>query len=658
MRTNVSTAHTYRPDIDGMRAFAVLSVVAFHAFPWALPGGFVGVDVFFVISGFLITGILLGQERFSISAFYVRRAKRIFPALTLVLASCLLAGWVLLTPEELRSLGKHTLAGALFASNLAYSQEAGGYFNGASETKPLLHLWSLGVEEQYYLAWPLFVAVLRKHPRAFLVGTALLVVASLGGCAYLTIHRPSAAFFFPLSRFWELGIGGLLATVQGQTRSTPLSAQVRAALSWGGAALLLLGVIVIHQGKQFPGFWATLPVLGATALILSGPDTLLGRVVLGSRVMVAVGLISYPLYLWHWPLLSFGWIIWDSDFSAGMRVVACTLSLGLATATYLFIERPVRLGTKRRWSSPASLSFVMVLIACAGAFLWVRTPAPEPLAGRDDTCPAALKGGKQDRLNLCVATGSAPVVALVGDSHAEHLFDALARSDARPWLLMGNTSCPPVLGVNVEGSQKGCAQKFERIMRFLRSSDAASIELVALSMYSGYGSDESFAADHLRNHLGPDSIAIDGKRSHQDKQPLFERGLQAFVSDLLSAGKRVIILEDVPEFPVLAGRCVTSPQARALLQSQLGGPERCSQPRGDVQRRQAAFLGMTERIVGAMPQVRLFPTLDYLCSPTTCPMATAGQLLYSDSHHLSPEGARKLAPRILDMLRAELPPVR
>src|SRR5687768_8357422 len=208
--TAAGSSHAYRPDVDGLRAVAVLAVLAFHAFPHAMPGGFAGVDVFFVISGFLITGIILDdleRGRFTIAGFYWRRIRRIFPALILVLTACLVLGWVLLLPDEYRQLGKHVAAGAGFIANLALWAEA-GYFDWSAELKPLLHLWSLGVEEQYYLVWPLLLLFFRRWTLGLIVGIGVL---SFALNLYMTAKYPSAAFYLPMTRFWELLIGSALA---------------------------------------------------------------------------------------------------------------------------------------------------------------------------------------------------------------------------------------------------------------------------------------------------------------------------------------------------------------------------------------------------------------------------------------------------------------
>ncbi|MCK9395013.1 MAG: acyltransferase [Methylobacter sp.] len=359
----------YRPDIDGLRALAILSVVIFHAFPKALPGGFVGVDIFFVISGFLISCIIfksLLRGDFSFTEFYAHRIKRIFPALILVLAACYAFGWIALLPEEFKQLGKHMAAGAGFVQNIILWQES-GYFDIASRLKPLLHLWSLSIEEQFYLIYPLLIWGawrLRLNILIMVICTLLLISFGLN---ISTIGKHAVeTFFVPQTRFWELLAGSVLAYMQifklprftewlkrymfhPMIFQQPPPVERRNAilsnlLSFGGLLLILAAIFGLSKGKLFPGWWALAPVLGAFLLILAGPTGWVNLNILANRLMVFVGLISYPLYLWHWPLLSFARIMESGKTSAIMRISIIALSFLLAWLTYRLIEKPVRFG--------------------------------------------------------------------------------------------------------------------------------------------------------------------------------------------------------------------------------------------------------------------------------------------------------------------------
>lgn len=289
----------YRRDIDGLRAVAVVPVVAFHAFPEWVPGGYVGVDVFFVISGYLIGSLVFAQwdaGRFSPLAFWARRACRLLPALLLVLGAVLAAGWVLLLPDEYRMLGRHVRGGAMYLSNFVLARES-GYFDVAAEAKPLLHLWSLAIEEQFYLVLPLVVVGLGRWKRLVVPVLGALLLGSFGYGLIDTPRNPAAAYFLPQSRVWELLVGVLLARSGGALRGGAIRGGAGAAALLGMTAIMV-PVMLLDRSSAFPGWWALLPVMGTVAVVASAGSGF-NRAVLSHRWLVTVGLVSYPLYLWH-----------------------------------------------------------------------------------------------------------------------------------------------------------------------------------------------------------------------------------------------------------------------------------------------------------------------------------------------------------------------
>lgn len=384
------THPSYRPDIDGLRAVAVLAVVGFHAFPSRLTGGFTGVDVFFVISGFLISTILfenLDRGSFRFAEFYARRVRRLFPALAVVMLACLTAGWFLLLADEFTQLGKHVAAGAGFVANLVLWSEA-GYFDNSAETKPLLHLWSLGVEEQFYAIWPLFVWFAWKRNFNVLTLTILVLLLSF----YLNLkgvkQTPVAVFYSPQTRFWELLCGSALAwlTIYQKPMASPWAAKLDQGLSqifyrtaidadgrtlanccaWLGCFLLGYGFWQIHTSLRFPGTWALLPVLGAVLLIFAGPMAWFNRRILANKIVVWFGLISFPLYLWHWPLLSFARIVVGEVPNSRIRIGAVLVAIVLSWLTMRFIEKPFRFSHHYVRLKIATLCAVMTVIALSG----------------------------------------------------------------------------------------------------------------------------------------------------------------------------------------------------------------------------------------------------------------------------------------------------
>lgn len=360
----------YRPDIDGLRALAVLGVLIFHAFPKFLRGGFIGVDVFFVISGFLISTIIyegLERNEFSFREFYARRIRRIFPALIVVMLATFAAGWFLIFPDAYKQLGKHMIGGALFVSNFVLWKES-GYFDAAAETKPLLHLWSLGIEEQYYMFFPL-VIWLAWRARLNLI----TVVTLIAGISFaLNIGRvyqdPNGAFYQPQYRFWELMLGALLAQItlhyprylaMAEHWIEPWAAKVilrpnisfaqgsmiANLKSWVGFALIIAGYIILNQDVKFPGKAALLPTIGACLIIWAGPQAFVNRHVLSNRVALFLGKVSYPLYLWHWPILVYLRMLDENNHPhTSEKLGALALSVLLAWLTYRYIEKPIRFG--------------------------------------------------------------------------------------------------------------------------------------------------------------------------------------------------------------------------------------------------------------------------------------------------------------------------
>ena len=428
----------YRPDIDGLRALAVLSVVCFHAVPGLPPGGFVGVDIFFVISGYLISTIIfanLDSGTFSFADFYARRIKRIFPALLLVLIACLIFGWFAQLADEYRALGKSVVAGIGFVSNFVLWGES-GYFDRAASAKPLLHLWSLGIEEQFYLAWPLLAWLAAKRRHGVLLLTVGVIVASMVANVVGMGRDSIGAFYSPLTRAWELSIGSLLAwlVLGGHLRPDGHPAARANLMSIAGAALLLYSLLAIDSERAVPGWWAVPPVLGTALMIAAGAGAWINREVLSNRVALWFGLISYPLYLWHWPLLSLGNVDGQGTttlFRAGAMLVAIVL----AWLTFRLVELPLR---RRRGF--AALLAAGVLVGLAGGYAWQTDGLPRRGAVRNSLLTLKVKqqlvGANWPYVNNPVCTRQYPYPGWEGLDYWYCM-----KSDPRPptLLILGNS---------------------------------------------------------------------------------------------------------------------------------------------------------------------------------------------------------------------------
>ncbi|MGM5033541.1 acyltransferase family protein [Tardiphaga sp. 803_E3_N1_3] len=495
----------YRPDIDGLRAVAVLAVVFFHAFPNEVPGGYVGVDVFFVISGFLITSILLRENsdgQFSLASFYGRRVRRIFPALAVCLTAVLAFGFLCLMPSELAQVGKHIFFGASFSSNIATWSEI-GYFDIAATLKPLLHLWSLGVEEQFYILWPILIWMsFRNGARVGLVLTVLFLAAFALNVALSSTN--SDAFFLPMPRFWEFLAGAALAL----RRDVALAPVVRSWISVVGLAALLTSVAMFTPELRFPGWAALLPVAGASMIILAGPRALANRYVLAHRAIVFVGLISYPLYLWHWPLISYSYIIRVGKAPTSLMAVALVVaSFLLAWSTYYFVERPIRFGAHRRWYIQAA-TISMVVIGASGLLVWTNNGFPARFPSLPGIDMRKIAEARRDPIfaptrsmdvtkhgNILVAhIGKGDrKVAFSGDSmmfqygpRVQRLFDGGALS-ANTYFVVGG-SCPPVPGaIHSSDWLADCSNMPEILSRLVKREGIQSVVLGA--GWAGYGGD-------------------------------------------------------------------------------------------------------------------------------------------------------------------------
>lgn len=650
--TNRSNPHVaYRGDIDGLRAFAVVSVLIFHAFPQYLPGGFVGVDVFFVISGYLITSIILkalDAGEFSFRQFYARRIRRIFPALLVVVLSTLLAGWYVLLPGEYAELAKHSVAGLGFVANVAYWLES-GYFDTAAELKPLLHLWSLGVEEQFYLAWPLLLIAAWKLRLAFWVLMLLAFVSSFTVNIALSGSDSASAYFLPFGRAWELLAGAALVLM---SRHGWVVREGGNTISVVGLVLLCVSLFVIDASKAFPGWWALLPVLGSVLLIAAGPDAVINRRFLMLRPMIFVGLISYPLYLWHWPLLSFSRVV-ESGAPSVWLLLACLLgAFVLAWLTWLLLERPVR--KIREGRAVMGLSIAAVLLAALSANIFnrdgmafrlkdaqVRSEAralewPSQLQS-DAACVAALPAVSPGAC-LIAQPRQAPDVALIGDSHANHFYwglsEALAAQDVN-LVQLGKGACLPVGGVEVvrKGAPLDCPSVTQAAIDYAVHADSVKTVVIAARwMLYLTGREQRDAEDTLDYTLAsssPDSGIQGGQ--------LFVGEFSRMLGALRDAGKRIVFVHAVPELGFNARECL-SWQPLPFI-SRMPRPE-CAIDLAEHEQRSLEFRPLIEQALQQHPYVEVIDPADVLCDQGHCYGRRDGTLLYRDDDHLSLDGSR------------------
>jgi peptidoglycan/LPS O-acetylase OafA/YrhL len=447
----------YRRDIDGLRALAVLSVIFYHAFPKYLKGGFVGVDIFFVISGYLITSIILKNlenNNFCLFEFYARRIKRIFPALILVLFSCTALGWFILTDVEYILLAKHIKASALFYTNFELAKEA-GYFDVASISKPLLHLWSLAVEEQFYIFWPLLLMLGRKFGLNLLSIITATILLSFFISIKILYKNPVNAFYFPWYRMWELISGSLLAYINLKNLPTiekfkkPINhylniiiynsysrhrnTTLQETASVIGFLMIILSIIYLKKSNNFPGWKAALPIIGSVLIIAAGTNTWINKKILSQKLLVGIGLISYPLYLWHWSLLSFAHILDGGNVLKNIIWITLLIILILSWITYKFFEKPIRSSKDKKFVLFA-LTLCLIAVGSFSNFISKNKGYPTREANLSASLPPTLSldlksfskikidclSGQELKSSeplYCAKNSNKPKFFVLGDSH-------------------------------------------------------------------------------------------------------------------------------------------------------------------------------------------------------------------------------------------------
>ena len=688
----------YRPDIDGVRALAVLSVIGFHAAPQFVPGGFVGVDVFYVISGFLISAQLLDHlyaGTFSFADFYARRIRRIFPALIVVLLACSWIGWYTLLEPEYATLKKDLAAAGTFTTNIVLWREA-GYFDLPSATKPLLHTWSLGVEEQFYLLWPFVLWLSFRRGLNLLFVTMAVGAASMLFNLVWTRHDPSGAFYLPHTRLWQLLAGGAVAAMtcaypgavrevigrivfaSGSDRDSRLVANTA---SWIGLAMIATAIVGLTSGQAaanwwsggaigtfvqyatemiglsrqapYPG-WSAVPVtVGSLLLIAAGRDAWLNRVILANPVLVFVGLISYPLYLWHWPLLSFLQITEQGAPGPGLKLGAIALSFALASLTYVALERPIRRAVSRQTRGrlvtlAATLALVTLAAFVAYRFELLSPRVPRMAASVADDYPRRVNDTRcrerfPDAGEFCNEFSASRnlTTAILGDSHAAHLFPGLgAALDAHGENLvhLGQSGCPPLFEIERVGytDNDRCDGVNRRVLEAVGTDPG--ITHVVLSFRgaaqvsgTGFGSVDGQLRTRYRL-LGSDVGNADAIR----------RALAETVDYLLARRKDVWIALQIPELGFSPMECVGRPASVSHRATRTP----CVTDKAAVLERQSEYRSIVAAVQRERPAVKVFDPLPYLCDDRVCRAMTDDQMLYSDSNHLTLTGSRLLGEKL------------
>lgn len=648
----------YRPDIDGLRAVAVLSVLFFHAFPEALPGGFIGVDIFFVISGFLISSILFEQVekgQFTFLNFYKKRVLRIFPALFVVLFSVFIFGWIFLYPHELGSLSRHIFTGSTFLSNILLWFEV-DYFDAAAETKPLLHLWSLGVEEQFYIVWPVFILLNFKfgikHSFLFIA----LILISFGINIFFIEKSPMTSFYLPFSRLWELGIGSMISYLNFRYHDHFFSKKTTLSniYSISGLVIIALSLFLLNKTMPFPGWVALLPVAGASLVLIASPEAVFNRFILANPVAIFIGLISYPLYLWHWPVLSFGQLIAGNALNSYVKLLLLFICVVLAWLTYKYIEFPIRV-KKWKYVGARELTIAVFTIGFIGLGLNLQKEHlktllsiynnPNIIAALNDwEFPKNLKALNKNDSQAYVVDKDVPVkVVFFGDSHVQQyapaVVDAYKNHQFENSLFITGGGCLPIPEVR-EAHHKYCDTLYDNLYKFIQANKSVDKIVISAAWNSYFNVHQDAESSYSYKMIYNNHTYTLGNQLFN--QVALTRLVG--VTDELSKKYKVFIILDNPKDerfdPNFLGgfihvnrfNLLTSHRQTATLNQDYSFPL-SSQNQSISMMMQKAFAGKAVTIIDPRDQV---------CPDNICkPFNAHGKPIYKDSNHMRPYYVRE-----------------
>jgi peptidoglycan/LPS O-acetylase OafA/YrhL len=644
---------SYRPDIDGLRAVAILLVVIFHTFPFKLTGGFIGVDIFFVISGFLISTIIfqnLDTNSFSFTEFYYRRIKRIFPALLTVLFFCIAVGWYILLFDEYKQLGKHIVTGIAYVANFAFWLES-GYFDNNSDTKPLLHLWSLSIEEQFYIIWP-FLAwwCWRKKFNLFWIIISLLLISLLLNAAIVD-DQPIQAFYAPYSRFWELSIGTFLAFINLYHPVKIHQPILKHTLSLLGPGLILIGLFFISRESHFPGWWAILPTVGAAVIIFTGPSGLVNRFVLANPVMIGIGLISYPLYLWHWPLLVFTRIADPGGFAPFRRIAIIAIAVILSWLTYQFLEKPIR-RQMRGNNVVYSLLSISVMVISVGAALFTGILQPRnndqvfqevysAIYDTESAFPQGLVSTKFENYQFYASKDAAKenITFLFGDSHIQQYTPRLAyltenKNTNTTKIFSIAAGCPPIPNVYEDDIiHRYCGNFIDSSIKYLENPAVSKVVIGAcwncyfIEMTQPADNDpKAFQYYYLENGVKEYFRGGKGKQ-----MALIE--LKKFLMKI-ARNKKVILILDNPFGSQFDPKSYL--KGDRLSNISFKKPEHSVALSSEV-------LELNKQLISIAREanVEIINPINFLCSENNCPIkSNENQFIYRDNNHIRPSYAK------------------
>lgn len=637
----------YRADVDGLRALAVIPVVLFHAGVSGFAGGFVGVDVFFVISGYLITAILakeISVDKFSTLRFYERRIRRLFPALIVMLAACWIAGLILMMPQDLRTFGRSMVATGIGSANILFWAE-GGYFDTSAELKPLLHMWSLSVEEQFYLVFPSILLLLMKKVRQWRLVLTAILGASLLACVIYTPIAPTAAFYLPVFRVWELMLGSFVALSIGLLDIS--DSRLRFTVSTLGLCLVTWTIFTFDQKTSFPGASAIIPCIGAALIIAYSQGTPVA-LLLGSSPFVWVGKISYSLYLWHWPIIVFTKYYLMRELFGEEKLFVVGLSLVAAYLSLRYVEHPFR---ERRFARTTASVFVMGMAPMAVFFTaGLGTYIAEGIPERFPAAVQQLAKGARDFNTLrrdCdrptiddVTHGTVctigmpeatPSFAVLGDSFGDALVPGIAASSElaqRRGLVLTSSGCYPLEGlIDMNKPFDNTCRRFVSASLKLIRDNPAITDVIIVGRWTTAALGTRYGSSTETNWFINDKFSQE--LSYSENKRVFERSFHRTIAAL--GDKRLHIVSNIPE------QSINPPRILALC-AYLSRNCVTSLPLKEYEKRYEFVQSVISKI-SQNNNIHVIDISSKLCSAAGCSMTSNGSMLYSDDNHLSRTGA-------------------
>lgn len=636
----------YRKEIDGLRAVSVIAVIFFHAGFSGFSGGFVGVDVFFVISGYLISSIIISEnekKEFSLFKFYEKRARRILPALFLVTALCIIPAWLWLTPKEMSLFSKSLIGVSTFTSNIFFWLQT-GYFDTAAELKPLVHTWSLSIEEQFYLIFPAYLLLFKFEKKRIVQSFFIIFTLSFFLSNYFSYNHANFSFFNLPTRLWELLIGVFLSFHSFQKKIA--SNITKEVFGFIGLCMVLFSIFKFNQSTPFPSFYTLTPTIGTALIILFATEKTFTGALLSIKTLSSLGLISYSAYLWHQPLFAFSKLSGFFKNDTQTKLTLIFITFFLAFLSWKFIEKPFRdpLKISERKILYLTLSFITFLFSVG---LWgsLKKGFPESTIKLIPPKPTTIL--KKD-------------IIVIGDSHSFVLMKGLKQITLGNITTHAGPSCIPFINIDRSDNRfpKGiCSKKITPALNQIIKNDP-DVLLILHSMGPLYLDKSSFTPGTYDSRTIGQVLELTTNKSIKDEWKVYETGMRNTLLELNKLNKtKTVFLIDVPELGIKDG-CVKNKKSLQINSFKItdlvtsSTPESCFVPRISYKKRTVRYIEMVKRVRSEFPNILLIDPTDLFCDQHKCKGYDSEYgFLYADSDHLNLNGSLFFANYISQIIK-------